>query len=312
MNRAVNRRHGSVKRSIRSLAECALILRRDGRRCQATARIPSEIPSLLARLGVSSVRAGIQPSMFAAMSRSVLPASTPPDAYASGRRATRQKLDYTGAPAGGGRPHRHGSRRARNGFVMPLRDRSVLGTCALVALIAMSGVGVVTSAAGAAAPSSLELVFEGRYDETLQPEGEFTASGPFCSSGRMTTPLQLAVVEGSPRLLTCEDGSGSIVALVRPRLEQPAGVGSWKITSGTGDYAKLRGRGTFASHQTDPGLLDHGWFTFRSTWTGMAYLDDLAPAIDISRATAASSGARRVCTRSGSRLRSATTSRTTQ
>jgi hypothetical protein len=165
-------------------------------------------------------------------------------------------------------------------------NRSVLATCALVALIAMSAVGVVTSAAGTAAPSSFELVLEGRYDETLSPEGEFTASGPFCSSGRMTT-LQRTVVESSPRLLTCGDGSGSIIALVRPGVEQPGGAGSWKITSGTGDYAKLRGQGTFASHQTDPGSLDHGWFSFRSMWTGMAYVDDLAPAIDISRATAA-------------------------
>jgi hypothetical protein len=162
----------------------------------------------------------------------------------------------------------------------------------------MSAVGVISSAASTAAPRSFELVFEGRHEIAegwdefgFWHVGEFRASGPFCSSGRVTAPTPGAVSGFDfdvSRVLSCDDGSGSVIARVTPDSGEHGGTGTWRITSGTGDYAKLRGHGTFAGVQTggDPLQGDHGSITFRSTWTGTADLDDLAPAIDIVSAAA--------------------------
>ena len=148
----------------------------------------------------------------------------------------------------------------------------------------------------AAALRSFELVFDGRHEPApespvgLWHVGRFTASGTFCTSGNATT---LGVTGTTPadaeatRLLTCDDGSGSATALVVSIDSEHAGSGNWRIISGTGPYEKLRGRGRFASVRTGGDPLDHGTITFRSTWAGAADLDDLAPIIAISKASAA-------------------------
>jgi hypothetical protein len=170
-------------------------------------------------------------------------------------------------------------------------ERLALST--LIGLLGVSGVFVV---AARAASSPFELVFDGRHEpDPASPRGfwhvgPFRASGALCSSG---DGLTLRVTGDSPtnaeatRLLTCEDGSGSATALVVPSDAEHGGSGLWRIVSGTGQYAKLRGRGTFTSVRVGGDPSNHGSIVFRSTWTGVADLDDEAPVISISRASAA-------------------------
>jgi hypothetical protein len=167
---------------------------------------------------------------------------------------------------------------------------------ALSTLIGLLGVSGVFAVAARAASSPFELVFDGRHEpDPASPRGfwhagPFRASGAFCSSGE---GLTLRVTGDSPtnaeatRLLTCADGSGSATALVVPIDAEHGGSGLWRIVSGTGQYANLRGRGTFASVLVGGDPSDHGSIVFRSTWAGVADLDDEAPAVSISRASAA-------------------------
>jgi hypothetical protein len=166
----------------------------------------------------------------------------------------------------------------------------------VIALVGLLGVSAVFAVAARAASSSFELVFDGRHEpDAASPMGfwhvgPYRASGAFCSSGNGFT---LGVTGNSPataeatRLLTCGDGTGSATALVVSIDAEHSGSGSWRIVSGTGQYAKLRGRGTFASVRVGGDPSDHGSIVFRSTWTGVADLDDEAPAISVSRASAA-------------------------
>ena len=166
----------------------------------------------------------------------------------------------------------------------------------VIGAISTGAVGAIGAAGGPAAPSSFELVFEGRHEVAADSPlgfwhaGKFTATGAFCSSGRATT-LRVrgntpADAEGT-RLLTCADGSGSATALVISIDSEHGGTGTWRIVSGTGEYSKLRGRGTFRSTLTGGDLSDHGSITFRSSWTGVADRDDSPPSVAVSRASAA-------------------------
>jgi hypothetical protein len=171
--------------------------------------------------------------------------------------------------------------------------RAVLVARALVGPLALLFAGGIGSAAGTAAPSSFQLVLDGKHQPAVDSPvgfwhvGEFTASTPFCSSGSATT---LGVTGTSPadaqatRLLTCADGRGSATALVISVDSEHGGAGEWRVVAGTGPYTRLRGRGTFRSARTggDPG--DHGSITFRSSWTGIADYDNTPPTISISRA----------------------------
>lgn len=60
-------------------------------------------------------------------------------------------------------------------------------------------------------------------------------------------------------------------------LPQPSfGDGDWSILEATGQYASLRGRGTFRS---EPLSEDEFGFTFRSTFQGVVAADAVAPTI---------------------------------
>jgi hypothetical protein len=179
---------------------------------------------------------------------------------------------------------------------MNSRRTKRLALCSLIALVGVLGVSAVFAVAARATSSSFELVFDGRHEpDAASPMGfwhvgPYRASGPFCSSGN---GLTLGVTGNSPataeatRLLTCADGTGSATALVVSIDAEHSGSGAWRIVSGTGQYAKLRGRGTFASVLVGGDRSDHGSIVFRSTWSGVADLDDEAPAISVSRASAA-------------------------
>ena len=146
------------------------------------------------------------------------------------------------------------------------------------AIVATTAVGPPALAGQTAAPS-FELTSEGWFGDS-----EFTASGAFCPSGRVETlrhdvhPVQQ---------LTCADGSGTATALV---VGDPwtAAVGTWRIVGGTGAYEKLRGQGTFTIVETGDSDLVCDEFlgceevpTLRTSWTGVADLDDVAPALRI-------------------------------
>lgn len=173
-------------------------------------------------------------------------------------------------------------------------QRFLVTTGALSAIGLMLAVGVAASEARTAAPPTFQLAFDGRHEPAADSPmgfwhvGRFTASGSFCSSGNATT---LRVTGNSPadaeatRLLTCADGSGTATALVVSIDSEHGGAGVWRIVSGTGEHASLRGRGTFRSTRTGGDPADHGSITFRSSWTGVADRDDTAPSIAVSRAS---------------------------
>ena len=142
-----------------------------------------------------------------------------------------------------------------------------------------------------AVPSPFEIVIDGfrspatpveKFFSGFRNEGPFSASTPFCSSG-YAVDLEwlgpLGLVHGT-RQFSCSDGSGSITARQRV-LETDLNTylkGDWRVVEGTGPYAKLRGKGTFA---TVMGGDDFATRTFRETWTGVVDFDDTAPKVAV-------------------------------
>ena len=162
-------------------------------------------------------------------------------------------------------------------------NRSFVAVVAGIVAISVAA-GAVTASAARTAPASFELTLEG-----WASGGEFTASGAFCPTGRIET---LRYDVRWVQLLTCADGSGTATALV---VGEPwtAEVGTWRIVGGTGAYVKLRGQGTFTIVETgDRDLVCDEFFgceelpILRTSWTGVADLDDVAPALRIVSAQA--------------------------
>lgn len=175
------------------------------------------------------------------------------------------------------------------------RRSSRLAAVLAVGLAGLVGVGGA-AVAGSSAASSFELTFQGRHVPAADSPrgfwhvGPFTASGGFCSSGMATTlgVIQITASDAEAiRQLTCDDGSGTVTARVFTIDREHEGVGTWRVVEGTGQYMKLRGQGSFTSVRTSGDPRDHGSITFRSSWTGVTDLDDVAPAIAVSSATAA-------------------------
>lgn len=164
-------------------------------------------------------------------------------------------------------------------------------------LVVLVSVGVLVTGARAA-PSSFELVIDGfrspaapveTFFAGFRNEGPFTASASFCSSG-YAVDLEwlgpLGSVHGT-RQFTCSDGSGGVTARQRVlRTDLTTFLeGDWQIAEGTGQYATLRGKGTFATVLSgDPN--SPATRTFRETWRGVVDFDAMPPMIAISRASA--------------------------
>jgi hypothetical protein len=152
------------------------------------------------------------------------------------------------------------------------------------ALVTLTATLVLTGVAGAA-PSPFKLVFDGHHGPPLgtgfRHEGPFTASAPFCSSGAVVD-LQHQGEMTATRLYTCADGSGTATMSVTnfPDEHISGGKGTWRILEGTGAYTALRGQGGWTT------VPIGGTDAFQSTLNGIADLDDAAPTIVISRATA--------------------------
>jgi hypothetical protein len=168
------------------------------------------------------------------------------------------------------------------------RDRAAALAIASVALFS-SGAATVSGA-----PTSFEVVFEGRHVPATIPSssglmhvGTFTASPPFCRSGTVAD-LEFHGSAAVTRSYTCGDGSGTMTlrSTVPAAEHETEADGSWRILGGTGNYAALRGKGAWASVRLAGDPTDSSTVVFRSTLRGIADLDDVAPRIIVSRATA--------------------------
>ena len=169
------------------------------------------------------------------------------------------------------------------------------GKSCLLAAIALIALSLGTHAPAApdvrAVPGPFEIVIDGfrspatpveKFFSGFRNEGPFSASNPFCSGG-YAVDLEwlgpLGLVHGT-RQFSCTDGSGSITARQRV-LETDLNTylkGDWRIVAGTGPYAKLRGKGTFA---TVMGGDDFATRTFRETWNGVVDFDDTPPTVAV-------------------------------
>jgi hypothetical protein len=139
-----------------------------------------------------------------------------------------------------------------------------------------------------AAPAAFLLTFDGAHFADanapggIRHDGRFTASAPFCSAGHAHD--MHFVVEGEflsvHRIYTCDDGSGSFTAwMPTVRNEHGGATGAWKIVEGTGQYATLRGFGTYTSTliSGNPELFDT--IVYRTSWQGVVDFDADPPAI---------------------------------
>jgi hypothetical protein len=142
---------------------------------------------------------------------------------------------------------------------------------AIAAVVVLSAGSTV-----AAAPSSLQLVFEGKHNSQLLHDGTFTASSSYCSVGTAADVATDEATLTATRQFTCNAG-GTFTAKVNPLPAEHGGNGTWQIVSGSGPLADLRGKGTFTSVRTGGDPSDPETITFRSTWIGVADLDATPP-----------------------------------
>ena len=137
---------------------------------------------------------------------------------------------------------------------------------------------LLTSAPAAASQSYTLTIFNPiDFSSGDQFPSPFTASGPavdeglFCASGTAYTTH--TIMAGPPdirrtnfqvtKLFVCQDGSGAIEIFVHAHVNNDSyeNTGQWNVLSGTGDYARLKGRGSQVGEATDVGVNDTytGW-----------------------------------------------------
>jgi hypothetical protein len=137
--------------------------------------------------------------------------------------------------------------------------------------------------AGAAEPSSLHLVFDGKHNAALLHEGTFTTSSSWCAAGTAAdTDIDDATLTAT-RLFRCTAG-GTFTAKVTPLSAEHGGIGSWQIVAGSGTLVDLRGKGTFTSTRLSGGA-DPATITFRSTWDGPADFDATPPLVALTKSS---------------------------
>lgn len=160
---------------------------------------------------------------------------------------------------------------------MLLHERTPLGgVMALAATLAAAAAMLALPAS--AAPTQVTLSLSGMHPLGQEAhQGTFTASGPLCSSGSW-----LGSGEGT-RVFTCSDQSGTFTASFAGELEHTAGAtGPWSITSGSGPYTTLRGKGSGHIDSNSGGSTPP--ITFNDTWTGVVDFDATAPTGSITAA----------------------------
>jgi hypothetical protein len=160
--------------------------------------------------------------------------------------------------------------------------------------VVLGTVFALLTTGASAAPTPFSLTFEGAHFSDpampfgLRHEGRFTASAPFCSSGRAYDTRQID--DGgfltAWRVHECDDGSGSFTAFLPIVRNEHAGSGSWKVVEGTGRYAQLRGQGTYIGTHLSGDPDDFSTVAYRSQWQGVVDFDADPPAIESLSATA--------------------------
>jgi hypothetical protein len=114
-------------------------------------------------------------------------------------------------------------------------------------------------------------------DTTIPDEGAgfgpFTATGAAVDAGWMCpkgdtldSGVTASPVAGGWRFIgektfTCDDGSGTFTLRFDATviIDPYSGAGTWRVTSGTGDYTKLAGEGALTGTQSETGVLDELW-----------------------------------------------------
>lgn len=155
------------------------------------------------------------------------------------------------------------------------------GLVHLARLLGIAAVAIFSTGAGATAPQSFHLVFEGKHNAALLHEGSFTTSSPWCRAGSAVDLSFDQLTVTAVRRFSCGEG-GEFTAKVWPLPAEHGGRGSWQIVAGDGPLAELRGKGTFGSTRLSGSPDDPASITFRSSWDGVADFDITPPAIGIS------------------------------
>jgi len=160
-----------------------------------------------------------------------------------------------------------------------------------IAALAAGALTLVLSAPALTMPAPFQLVFDGHHIVATFPSptglshvGTFTTNDQLCPSGTAanTSENDQGV---ATRVFTCDGSGATFTALVWPQLSEHGGLGSWRIISGTGPLADLRGQGDFASVLTSGDPNNFVTVDFRSTWTGAIDLDATPPTVTLTRAT---------------------------
>jgi hypothetical protein len=111
----------------------------------------------------------------------------------------------------------------------------------------------------------------------------FMTNDQLCPSG--TAENTVEDTQGvATRVFTCDGSGATFTALVWPQLSEHGGIGSWKIVSGTGPRADLRGHGDFSSILVSGDPNDFITVDFRATWTGSVDLDATPPTVTLRKA----------------------------
>ena len=166
-----------------------------------------------------------------------------------------------------------------------------------IVVVAAAGVAAVVgffAVRATAAPAPFLLAFDGAHfaDSTfadgIRHEGRFTASPPFCSAGRAYDVRH--VIPGAfldvDRIHVCDDGTGSFTAFMPTVRGEHDGTGTWKIVAGTGQYAALRGFGTYNGTRISGNPDVFETIVYRTEWQGVVGFDAEPPTIDGFSATA--------------------------
>jgi hypothetical protein len=152
-------------------------------------------------------------------------------------------------------------------------------------LFAIAAVALLSAGgAGATAPASFHLVFDGRHNATLLHEGTFTTSSALCPSGSAADVGVDVTTDTALRRFDCRTG-GDFTAKVWPLPAEHGGTGAWQIVAGNGPLANLRGKGTFTSTRLAGRSDDPATITFRSAWDGVADFDVVPPTVAFTRST---------------------------
>ena len=152
--------------------------------------------------------------------------------------------------------------------------------------------GAALAIAAHSKASTLELVVIGGHETVpaspafpfgIRHRGTFTSSSPFCSSGTFVD-LTLDLLNGSDdtRLYTCNDNSGTLTLQHETWGEHKAPwTDTWHVIAGTGRYTDLRGKGDYRGELVSGDPADALSVVFRSTLTGFADFDSVAPTIKV-------------------------------